>query len=555
MPKLSIRLRAGGVKEINLRKDTFTIGRLPENDLEINDTMASRRHSKIVKKKKGYMVYDLKSANGTFLNKKQIKSELLKDGDDIQIGNTIITFKEDAVVDEPQEQPDAAPPSPPPPPPQKKDAPGAFDSDVVKSVGELSIDYRLNVKDIIASGQSISSAIKPSTPQAEGSQGFFILYHLGKAVATATTLDEVLNIAMSSIFDVIQADRGVIMLLDKETGKLTPQLTRSRDQKDKDAKPDIYVSSTITNKVINDKVSIITSDARHDPRFQSGLSIAQFNIRSALCVPLWEQQDILGVVYIDNLMKSHAFTNSDLELLTAIANQVAIRMKQDELHNSLKKEALVRGNLERYHSPDVVEMIIKQSGGEAGALDIAEKKISILFADIQNFTTLSEQISPRELAEMLNEFFETVTKVVFEFKGSINKYIGDAVLATFGAPIELPDHQLKAVKASTKMLKSIQELQKNAPEGAPKYNLRIGVNTGLVVAGNVGAKQRIEYAVLGDAVNIASRLNQYADSNEVAIGEDTYEAVKDDIKATPVGSVKFKGKVKEIQVYKLGADT
>jgi len=535
MPQLIVKALDKVIKEIILAKDGFSIGRLPDNDLELNDHLVSRHHSKIIKQGIEFFVQDLGSANGTFLNKKAIKTERLKDGDEIQIGHTTIVFKAESSFIIPKA------------PPLGKDV--RMGSDIVRHVGELSIDYRLDVKDILAQGKSIAEAVKP-LKQSKESERFFILYHLGRAVTSATTLDEVLEIAMGSIFSVINADRGVIMLIDKDTGKLVYKLTK-RSKNSKDKNEHVFVSQTITNKVINDKVSIITSDAGNDPRFQAGLSIAQFHIRSALCVPLWEKQDVFGVIYVDNLLQNAAFTQDELELLTAIANQIAIRIKQDELYESLKKEALMRSNLERYHSPDVVEMIIHQSGGKQIGREVIEKEVTILFADIQNFTTISEKITPRQLSEMLNEFFETTTKIVFEYKGSVNKYIGDAILAVFGAPIDLPEHQLKATQAGIKMLKAIQNLQDTSPLDFPRYHLRIGINTGNVVAGNIGAQKRIEYTVLGDAVNIASRLNQFAESNQVVIGENTYQAVKDNINALPLGGVKLKGKEKEVKVYKV----
>jgi len=540
MPQLVIKSKDKVVKEIILSKDTFSIGRLAENDLELNDHLVSRHHTKLIKQGTDYLIQDLGSANGTFLNKKKVKVEKLKDGDEIQIGQTTIIFKaESAFITS------TAPPLETSP---------HLSSDIVRHLGELSIDYRLDVKDILSRGGSLSEAARPLR-QSKESERFFILYHLGRAVTSATSLDEVLEIAMNSVFDVIKADRGVIMLLDKESGKLLYKLTKCRKATE-DKGESIYVSQTITNKVVNDKVSIITCDASHDPRFQAGLSIAQYNIHSALCVPLWEKQDVFGVIYVDNLMQTYAFTQDDLELLTAIANQIAIRIKQDELYESLKREALMRGNLERYHSPDVVELIIHQSADKEIGREVVEKTVTILFADIQNFTTISEKVTPRQLAEMLNEFFETTTQIIFEFKGSVNKYIGDAILAVFGAPIDLPDHQLKAVQAGVKMVKAIKELQKvkTTPPDFPTYHLRVGINTGIVVAGNIGAAKRIEYTVLGDVVNIASRLNQYAESNEVAIGEATYQAIKDVVKANPIGGVKLKGKQQAVQVYKVLSD-
>jgi len=534
MPQLILKINDKVIKEIVLSKDNFSIGRLQDNDLELNDHLVSRHHSKIIKDGGNYIIQDLESANGVYVNKKKVKSERLKEGDEIQIGHALIVFKAKSAFDMQ--------------PASQFDQKGVCSSDIVKSVGELSIDYRLNVKDILAKGESLTAAVKPIA-KSKTEERFFILYHLGRAVTSATTLDEIFDIAMSSIFDVIKADRGVIMVLDKSSGKLNYRLTKVRNKKEKNEQ--IYISQTITNKVISDKVGIMTCDAGNDARFQGGLSITQLSIRSVLCVPLWEQDDVFGVVYVDNLAQTYAFTQEDMELLTAIANQIAIRIKQDELYESLKKEALVRTNLERYHSPDVVELIIKQSSTKGEEMDVIEKQVTILFADIQNFTTISETVTPRQLAEMLNEFFETTTQIVFEYKGSINKYIGDAILAVFGAPLDLPNHASNAVNAGVKMIKAIQDLQEKMPLDFPKYNLRIGINTGIVVAGNVGAKKRIEYAVLGDTVNIASRLNQFAESNQTVIGESTYNAVKDEVNAIPLGGVKLKGKQNEVQVYKV----
>ncbi|MFH1227779.1 MAG: adenylate/guanylate cyclase domain-containing protein [Planctomycetota bacterium] len=159
---------------------------------------------------------------------------------------------------------------------------------------------------------------------------------------------------------------------------------------------------------------------------------------------------------------------------------------------------------------------------------------------------------PTEIAAMLNNFFETATQTVFKYKGSINKYIGDAVMAIFGAPVPMEDHPANAVMAAVKMMEAIGKRKEEIP-----CNLRIGINTGIVVAGNVGSKQRIEYTVLGDTVNVASRLNQYGQSNEVVIGEETYKRVVNaglPLKFKDLGTAKLKGKEKEVKVYQVYLD-
>jgi len=527
MSSLILKKNNQVIKEFIITKPRLILGRgIMGNDLEIPDGLASRQHCEIKKDGDQYILTDLRSSNGTILNKKNVTSTVLKNNDEIQIGLTSIIFKDDS-------------------PAEKSASSSTASSDIVKGLNEIPMEYRLNIKDMQDAGQSLAAApISIGMEDKKGSKKFFMLYQLGKAVSSATTLNEVLDVAMYSIFDSIKAERGVIMLINKSTGQLIPQLSRTRAQKD--LKEHITVSHTIINKVINDKVSIISTDAMADSRFAAGMSIAQQNIRSALCVPLWEKQDVFGAVYIDNQVFSHSFTNDDIDLLSAIANQIAIRIKQDELYNNLQKEALLRTNLERYHSPDIVELIISKGGADFAA---EEKEITVIFADVQNFTTLSEKMPPAEIALMLNEFFETATQIVFEHKGSINKYIGDAIMAIFGAPVENKDHAINATQCAIKIIKTLSE--QSAITKTP-YNIRIGINTGVVVAGNIGSKKRIEYTVLGDTVNIASRLNQFGQANQIVIGEDTYKAIQPHgIKAKDLGLVQLKGKENDVRAYQI----
>lgn len=524
MSSLILKKNNQVIKEFIITRPRLVMGRgIMGNDLEIPDGLASRQHCEIRKDGDQYILTDLRSSNGTILNKKNITSAVLKNNDEIQIGMTSIIFKDASA---------------------EQSASSTSSSDIIKGLNEIPLEYRLNIKEMQDAGQSLAAApFSIDLDEKKGSKKFFMLYQLGKAVSSATTLNEVLDVAMYSIFDSIKAERGVIMLLDKTTGQLIPQLSRIRSQKD--LKEHLTVSHTIINKVINDKVSIITTDAMADSRFSAGMSIAQQNIRSALCVPLWEKQDVFGAVYIDNQIFSHSFTNDDVDLLSAIANQIGIRIKQDELYSNLHKEAMLRTNLERYHSPDIVELIISKGGADFAA---EEKEITVIFADVQNFTTLSEKMPPAEIALMLNEFFETATQIVFEHKGSVNKYIGDAIMAIFGAPVESKDHAINASRCAMKIIQSLS----CKLDCKTEYTIRIGINTGVVVAGNIGSKKRIEYTVLGDTVNIASRLNQFGQANQIVIGEDTYKAIRPHgIKAKDLGLIQLKGKENDVRAYQI----
>ncbi|MBI3272860.1 MAG: FHA domain-containing protein [Planctomycetes bacterium] len=558
MPKLLIKAGNEIVKEIVLTKDTFSVGRMPDNDLELRDSLVSRRHSEFIKRGNKYTLYDLGSSNGTFVNNKKVDVKVLEEGDEVLIGETLIIFKDDSAAPKPHTGPNA--------PPQARDksdedliASMYGGSEIIKHINDLPEQFKVDVRESIAKGISwkdisrqgtapgkeATPTGKEATPAPAPGDKYFVLYKFGTVVASPTTsLEQALDESMKCIFDIISAERGVIMVFDKERGELIPRVTRHRVA-GRIAHEEVVVSRTITNKVISEKVSIITSDAKYDPRFQAGVSIIQYNIRSALCVPLWEKQEVFGVIYVDNLLKAHAFQEDDLDLLTAIANQIAIRIKQEQLYEDLKREALIRENLERYNDPDVVEMIL--SKGKA-LLEVDEREVTVMFIDIESFTRMSEQLRPPQVAELLNGYFESMSKIIFKHQGSVNKFIGDGILAVFGAPISYPDHAVRAVRAALGM---IQEAQRMSERSNLRYNIKIAINSGEVVAGNIGFAKRMEYTVLGDTVNVSARIEKLCKTNQILIGENTYDAVKDLFETKFLGSEKLRGKEKEVKVYQV----
>ena len=196
-------------------------------------------------------------------------------------------------------------------------------------------------------------------------------------------------------------------------------------------------------------------------------------------------------------------------------------------------------------------MILK--GGEKTKDDIMEPKeltASILFTDIIGFTRLSETMPPRDINILLNRCFSRMTDIVFSFDGTLDKYIGDGLMAVFGAPMENEDHAEKAIRAGLEIRHQISAMMKKTSEEM-KFDIRIGINTGRVVAGNIGSPKRMEYTVIGDPVNIASRLESIANPNQILIGEETYWSVKDRFEINSVGAKKVKGKRSEIVVYEV----
>src|SRR5688572_19144816 len=441
-----------------LTKDTISIGRTPENDIELKDSLISRKHTSIVKKGDRYVVYDLGSSNGTFVNRERIEMKPLDNGDVIRVGDSEIHF-----VEEGNTRP---PPARAVPGFDRKptEIPGNSSSQqIVKHVDEIAESFSFDITGALSKGLSLRDIRGEAVGEkaAKESKMFFILFQVGKALSSANTLDDMLITAVKLIFEVVNAERCVILLKDPNTGELSTRFAFQRNRGQVDAK-DIVISRTISSQVMNDRVSIITSDALQDPRFMAGLSIVQYNIRAALCVPLWESDRVYGAVYLDNLAKSYAFTKDDLELMTAIANLVAIRMKQEETAIKLRREETLRSNLSKYHSPDHVKLLMER-GGDVG-LEVSEREVTVAFIDVVESTRMAEAHNPAEVASLLNEFFQMATNAIFEHNGHVNNFIGDEVMAIFNAPLDMPDHAAQAVRACAAFLGELKKFNQSHPE-------------------------------------------------------------------------------------------
>ncbi len=522
---------------LDLQTDSITIGRLPENDLPLNDVLISRNHAEIRREGGEFRVVDLNSLNGIYVNNLRVSEEKLSSGDIITIGNVQLLF-EDVVEGEAVRESDASAPASPSPDDQVPFLAEEFIKPIPEVENELHLDF-----------QPPSPASTPVPHEQKSDQNFFILFQIARALNSTNSLDELLDLTLTLAFQVISAERGVILLLN-DKDELVPRVSRSRETSKEDP-INMPVSQTIARKAMEEKAGIITSDAKYDPRFMSGHSIVTYNIRSALCVPLWERDTVRGVIYLDNLLESYAFKEDDLNLLTAIANQVALALRQDEMQRSIREQAIFRANLERFHSPDVVNHMVEQTRDKKKLENqVTEREVTILFADICGFTRLTEKLNAQEVANLLVEHYNNMSKIVFKYKGTVDKFIGDCIMAIFGAPISYGNDAELACYAAIDIMKQMEEFNSNIDE-KKRFNIRIGINTGMVVAGYLGSNLRMEYSVLGDAVNVAARLQDIAPPCTVLIGEATYQNVRGLFPMQSMGSTRLKGKQREIKVYEI----
>jgi adenylate cyclase len=511
------------------------IGRSPDCQIVLRDFGISRNHAKVVVDEDGAArIVDLKSKNGTQVNHVPVVEAPLRDGDRITLGKFELVFRKaletSVVLDEAK--------------PLSEEA-----GTIIRSVGELSRLLTATPAAEAAPGKDAPGA--DVLREIEKSNRILkVLTKVAETLIAVRPVEEVLEQVMDIVFEHMPADRGFLMLEEGGGARLVPMVVKHRSPGGGEGR--ITVSKTIADRVMHDRVSILTSDAMVDPRFGAGDSIRFHGIRSAMCAPLWNEDQVIGIIHVDSPMLTNCFTVNDLDLLTALANYAAVAVERARLNQKIVAEEKKRERLGRFLSPQVTSRILAAAdttGAELGAPEVRE--VSVLFADISGFTSMSEKMSPSAVALVLNDYLSRMTEVIFKYEGTLDKYIGDAIMAVFGAPLDMPDHAERAVRAALEMQERLAEWNAERSEG-PRFRVRIGINSGKVVAGEIGSVNKKEYTVLGDAVNTASRLeSSVAKPGSVVIGQPTLDLVGGRFECRPLGSFSLKGKEREVLVHEV----
>jgi len=272
-------------------------------------------------------------------------------------------------------------------------------------------------------------------------------------------------------------------------------------------------------------VAILSDNAAEDERFK-GKSIMLQSVRSAMGAPLLTSTGVgLGIIYVDNLTATHAFKEDDLDFLIAFAGVASVAIENGQLAEGLRREALTRANFQRYFSPDLAKQVADH--GEEIKLGGQKRDVVILFSDIRGFTSMSETMDPDDVALLMREYFTEMVEIIFRHGGTLDKFIGDAIMALWGAPFATEDDADKAMRAAIDMQRKLVELNEHwSQTGKKPIKIGIGINFGNVFAGNIGSEQRLEYTVLGDAVNTASRLCSNAGKDQIMISESLHKRLK-----------------------------
>ena len=262
------------------------------------------------------------------------------------------------------------------------------------------------------------------------------------------------------------------------------------------------------------------------------------------------KDNVFGIFYVDCLSKPYAFSQEELGIFSVIAAEAAISFDNVRSHEELARRTVERQALERFLSSNIVEKILANPdevhlGGE-------NQTVTILFSDIRGFTRMSEHMEPHAVVELLNQYFSEMTDIVFDSGGTLDKYLGDGIMAVYGAPIPKPDDALRATKSAMEMQRSLVALNRDwESRGQPPLRMGVGVNTGPVTAGNIGSSRRMDYTVIGDAVNLASRLCANAAPGQILVSESTYLELNGRMPAQRLDPIRVKGKGTPVELHEI----
>ncbi len=525
----------GSPRVHDLREETTLVGRTEGNDLVLNHPSVSRRHARFEIRDSEWWLVDLKSTNGIKINGELVSEGRVRAGDKILIGSVAIETKPITAVDFSEDSP--------------------FDNPsgtVIRRLADFNSEFGLEVGEAVPEGQAAATGVPVARDAVTREKILSVLVQVAKVLLQSEELNSVLNTVMDIIFKYLPVERGLLILFD-DNGDPVPKLTRFIEGSEGQ---DIPISRTILKMVAEQKVALLTSNALEDARLLGGKSIAIHGIRSAMCVPLWHRDRVIGAVQVDSPIHIGRFTEEDLDLLTALANFAAVAIERAQLNEKVEQERKIRGKLERYHSPAVIEEIVRHAGATTGQAEIKSAEVSILFADICGFTSISETKAPEEVSEFLSNFFSCAVDAIFSQGGTLDKFIGDAVLAFFGAPIAHEDHASRAVRAGLRMQQLVDEWNEDREkENLAPVRIRVGINTGPAVVGNVGTEKRVDYTVLGSSVNIASRLESgVAKPGQVVISQNTLAWIGEQFRVEPLGEFPLKGLQQKMPVFQVLED-
>ncbi|MBL0940552.1 MAG: FHA domain-containing protein [Gemmatimonadaceae bacterium] len=469
---------------------SLIVGRDPVSDLPVLHPAVSRRHAELQadEANDSIGVIDLASRNGTWINGERVSRGAARVGDTLAFGTVAFEVQRAEVT------------SLRPTPSLSSVDPG---STLLRERLVPSRDQAL--ADVAAGHERATHRLTQ-------------LVQIAQRLGAFGELDALLDAIAADLFATFDADR-VAVLLTGSNGELETRI--SRDRHGSIPRP---VPRAIAHGVAERQVALLTNDATVDAR-TAGESVLQQAVKSAMAAPLLgEGRTTIGVLYVDHLRDRDVFDDDDLALLVAFAGIASAAVERETTAEQLIQAERVRENFERYFTPQLAQRIAAHTtrvvpGGE-------RRDVVVLFSDIRGFTSIAEALPATQMAAQLNEYFTAMVECVFRHGGALDKFIGDAIMAYWGAPDASEDDLTNAIAAAQDMQRALDALNVEwSAAGRPTWQMGVGVHAGEAFVGNIGSPRRLEYTLIGDTVNVASRLCGLAPGRTLLVSEPVARAL------------------------------
>lgn len=379
------------------------------------------------------------------------------------------------------------------------------------------------------------------------------LYSFGEQFLASTTEQDVFDVLIDIVVEVTGATRASLMWFKEEEGYLRIVSARGLDA-DLARSIRLRPGDQVAGWVYQQGRPVILNKDTQDKSIFAPLLKRQ-EISAAVSFPIAMRGKILGVLNISHSRDDVRFSDADIEMLAVICSQAVMALANVRFRQVIQEKTRVRTLFEQYVSPEVAELLISSGSDllELGAI----QKVTVFFADIRESTSLVQHVELIVLRTFLNEFFQIFTEVIFHSGGTVDKFMGDAVLAVFGAPVALDNPNLAAVQAAQEIKRRFADLRVRwiaRLEDFKMIDLAMGISCGEVFIGNVGSSQRFDFTVIGTAVNVAQRVATASPSGNIHITGEVMEQVAPCFQVSEVGFMKLRGVENRISVFSVGRE-
>jgi len=526
---------SGDSFEFDLTRDETHIGRAADrNDVVLEASQVSRQHAIIKRSRQAFTLIDLNSANGTFMNGERVKEHVLRNGDSFSISKFTVEFKDAAGA------------------PSVRYASHEIEGTMVmRTPGEISaVIPQMDKAAISQTGPGSKSVLDYVEVLRKKAETLARIYELNQMLGSDFSQEEIFRKVSEMVFRLTSADRFLVLLKDSDSGELSTVAAEFRNPGSAQAGAEVTISKTVVDRVIAERISVLSFDTHSDQRFVEAKSIVMQKISSVMCAPLLRKNDVLGVIYVDCRETLKLLREDDLDLLNAVAAETSIAVDNALTHKRLVREELARAKYRRFMPPHVVDEILKSPN--TLHLGGSNSCITALFSDIRGFTSMSEKLQPQVVVQILNEYFAEMTPIVFDYQGLLDKFMGDGMMALFGVPYACDTAASNAVAAAIAMQRQMTVVNEELKTlGLSEITIGIGVNTGTATVGYIGSRDRTDYTAIGDSVNLAARLEQRAEAGQILISRSTLDAIGGQFPVRPCDRIMVKGKQESVEIYEV----